>query len=1060
MADQKKTTGDLLWFLQEREKELNCLYRIDELLKDIDADIGDVCRGIIEAIPPGWQYPNVCEAKIILEGNTYKSVHFMETHWLQTADIEFQDTKIGEISVYYSEEMPTADEGPFLKQETKLLKAIADRISHFIFQKRMRQFYQEYQDARKELSGKKSEEWRIVLNLLKRTDKKMYLNISQKMLNHLCWSGIDEAEELLGNIGNINIRINGEMMRDENWPGQKNIMPSYEKLSDNIFKIAAKYLSGEQVLHNIQRWMLEDKSSFLVRVVNRNLSLGEVVDAIRKYQHLSPEGIELTPSTKRGVEVALIRRFLSNQPHFINTAKNYIGIGDFYEFIDHIIYSKESHGRLGGKSAGLFLAKKIIQKSKEATPELRGIKIPKTWYISSDVLLDFLGFNNLDEIVEQKYKDINQVRLEYPHIVQLFKNCRFPAEIVQWLATVLDEFSERPLIVRSSSLLEDRAGAAFSGKYKSLFIANKGTKQQRLEALIDAIAEVYASTFGPDPIEYRAEKGLLDFGEEMGIMIQEVVGSQVGDYFIPTFAGVAFSRNELRWSPRIKREDGLLRLVPGLGTRAVDRVSDDYPVLIAPEQVDLQVNVSIDERVRYAPKKIDVINLKTNKFETIKVAELLKKCGDQIPGINKIISIHEDNDLRKPLGLEMDFDKNNLVVTFEGLVEDNKFIKQISGLLKLLEKKLGMPVDIEFAHDGIDLYLLQCRPQSYSTDRAPAPIPRDFPKDKIVFSANRYVSNGRIPDISHIVYVDPLSYYKLSSRSELLEVGRAVSKLNKLLPKRKFILMGPGRWGSRGNIKLGVSVTYSDINNTAALIEIARKKGDYLPDLSFGTHFFQDLVESDIRYLPLYPDDRNIIFNEKFLNGSTNMLQEILPEHGHLADTIKLIDIAKAADGDVLYILMNAELDEALAILVKPTSESQPFEAQIKFSEEQSDNYWAWRLQMAEYIASQLDPDAYGVEGFYIFGSTKNATAGPNSDIDVLIHFRGTNKQRELLLHWLEGWSLCLDEINYFRTGYKTGGLLDVHLITDEDIANKTSYAVKISAVTDAAKPLLLKKHR
>ena len=1058
MSDQKKTTGDLLWFLQEREKELNCLYRIDELLQHYDADIGKVCQGIIEAIPPGWQYPNVCQAKIILEGNTYKSANFTETQWLQTAVIEFQDTKIGEISVYYTEEMPLADEGPFLKQETKLLQAIADRISHFIFQVRMKQFYQEYQKARQELTGKKSEEWRVVLNLLKRTDKKMYLNISQKMLNHLCWSGVDEAEELLGNIGNISLATNGEILRDENWPHQKGMMPSYEKLSDDIFKIAAKYLTNDQVLANIQRWMLEDKSSFLVRVVNRNLSLGEVVDAIRKYQHLSPEGIELTPSTERGVEVALTRRFLSNQPHFVNTAKNYLEISDFYEFIDHIIYSKESHGRLGGKSAGLFLAKKIIQKSKESSDELRDIKIPKTWYISSDILLDFLAYNNLDEIVEQKYKDINQVRLEYPHVVQLFKNCRFPADIVQWLSMVLDEFSDRPIIVRSSSLLEDRAGAAFSGKYKSLFIANKGTKQKRLEALTDAIAEVYASTFGPDPIEYRAEKGLLDFGEEMGIMIQEVVGSQVGDYFIPTFAGVAFSRNELRWSPRIKREDGLLRMVPGLGTRAVDRVSDDYPVLIAPGQVDLQVNVSIEEQVRYSPKKIDVINLKTNKFETIRVADLLKKYGEQIPGIGKVVSIHEDNDLRKPLGLEIDFEKNNLVCTFDGLLKDNKFTRQINGLLKLLEKKLGMPVDIEFAHDGIDLYLLQCRPQSYSTDREPATIPRDFPTEKIIFSANRYVSNGRISDISHIVYVDPLSYYNLSDKPLLMEVGRTVSKLNKILPKRKFILMGPGRWGSRGNIKLGVSVTYSDINNTAALIEIARKKGDYLPDLSFGTHFFQDLVESDIRYLPLYPDDTNIIFNETFLNDSTNILGKILPEYKHLADTVKVIDIPMVADGNVLQILMNAEADKALAILVQPTSEAQAGDSRQNFGDPQGNNYWAWRLEMATRIAASLDPAVYGVEGFYVFGSTKNATAGPNSDIDLLIHFRGTNKQRELLLHWLEGWSLCLDQINYFRTGYKTGGLLDIHLITDKDIASKTSYAVKIGAVTDAARPLSLKK--
>ena len=121
-------------------------------------------------------------------------------------------------------------------------------------------------------------------------------------------------------------------------------------------------------------------------------------------------------------------------------------------------------------------------------------------------------------------------------------------------------------------LLEDSFGAAFAGKYKSLFIANQGSKKERLAELIDAIAEVYASTFGPDPIEYRREQGLLDYHEEMGILIQEVVGKKVGDYFFPAFAGVALSNNEFRWSNRIKLEDGLVRMVPGLGTRAVDRV--------------------------------------------------------------------------------------------------------------------------------------------------------------------------------------------------------------------------------------------------------------------------------------------------------------------------------------------------------------------------------------------------------------------------------------------------------------------------------------------------------
>jgi len=523
---------------------------------------------------------------------------------------------------------------------------------------------------------------------------------------------------------------------------------------------------------------------------------------------------------------------------------------------------------------------------------------------------------------------------------------------------------------------------------------------------------------------------------------------------------VAFSRNEFRWSPRIKREDGLLRLVPGLGTRAVDRTSDDYPVLIAPGQTGLRVNITIDEIVRYSPKKMDVINLKTNTFETINIRDLLKAFGDQIPGIDKIISIFDGHHIRKPLGKNIDFECDDLVVTFEGLVGNTQFINQIQTMLKLIEEKLGMPVDIEFASDGKDFYLLQCRPQSYGVGSSPSPIPKDISKDKIVFSANRYVSNGRVPDITHVVYVDPSKYDELSDPADLAEVGRAVGNLNKLLPRRRFILMGPGRWGSRGDIKLGVRVTYSDINNTAVLIEIARKKGNYLPDLSFGTHFFQDLVEAEIRYLPLYPDDDGIIFNENFLRGADNILPDVLPEFAHLEDTIRLIDIPRSTGGRILRVLMNADLDEAMGVLAESSSEGQSSVVSKEYQEKQPGNFWAWRLRMAEHIASRLDPQRFGVKGLYVFGSTKNATAGPGSDIDMLVHFQGAKSQREELMLWLEGWSLCLDEMNYLQTGFKTGGLLDVHIVTDEDIANKTSYAVKIGAITDAARPLPLQKHQ
>ncbi|MEW6050404.1 MAG: PEP/pyruvate-binding domain-containing protein [Candidatus Zixiibacteriota bacterium] len=1059
MNNPHDNLDNLIWFLKERQKELNCLYTIEEILSRHDTDIAHVCEAVIKAIPPGWQYPEVCDATITLNDKTYQSPGFVDSPWRLSAPITVGEKPVGRICVYYTHERPVADDGPFLKEEAKLIRTIADRFGHYLMYSQMKHVLHEWQTAKDNMPADRRGEWRVVLDLLRETDKNLYLSISHKMLNHLCWSGVEEAKKLVRYYSPDARQEEDELLRDSNIPHQRrSMLLSNDFLSDETFQIASDHMSDDEILAFIQGRIQEDKLSFLVRALNRNLPLTEIADAIRRYHRIAPSVMEFGLPTLRGVHAALIRRFFSEQMQFVNVAKNYIEIEDFYKVLQNIIFTAESSGKLGGKSAGLYLAASILRLAGKTNELLAKVKTPKTWYITSDALMSFMHYNNLEEIVEQKYKEIDQVRLEYPHVVQTFKNSHFPPEILKGLSVALDDLGDRPLIVRSSSLLEDRMGSAFSGKYKSLFLANQGDKKVRLEALTDAIAEVYASTFGPDPIEYRAERNLLDFYEEMGIMIQEVVGTRIGDYFLPAYAGVAFSHNEFRWSPRIKREDGLLRLVPGLGTRAVDRLSDDYPVLIAPGQPGLRVNVTIDEAIRYSPKKADLINLRTNRFETVEMNDLIRQHGNAMPNISEIVSLFSDDHLHSYFDPSADLTTEQALVTFEGLLTRTSFVKQIQAILRELEEKIGTPVDIEFACDGQDFYLLQCRPQSSSEIAGGAVIPHDLPTERVVFSANRYVSNGRVPDITHIVYVDPQKYNELTDRSTMLEVGRVIGRLNKVLPKRQFILMGPGRWGSRGDIKLGVSVTYSDINNTASLVEIARKKGNYTPDLSFGTHFFQDLVEANIRYLPLYPDEPGVMFNEVFLTGAANILRDIVPEYEYLSDTVRLIDIPSSANGQVLQLLMNADLDQAIAVLAPPRSYADKSAAPCPQEEQVTESAWRWRLRAAEHIASQLDPQRFGVKGLYIFGSTKNATAGPRSDIDLLIHVGGTDLQCEMLKIWLEGWSLALDDMNYRRTGYKSGGLLDVHIITDDDIARKTSYAAKINAVTDAARPLQMSR--
>ena len=905
----------ILEALQERAKELSCLYRVHEICNLTDASLDEILRNVVEVLPHGWQHPGDCAARIQTEGIVCETPGLAVTPWAQSAPIRVQGETAGTVEVFYGKAFPAADEGPFLKEERKLLETVAERLGQLLLQRHLLDSLQALPGPPSLPLPRPRGDWRIIVDFLRKTDPHLLVRVSRRMINHLCWNGVAAAQDLLPKFAGVRP---GEEP-DENRPTARRSLDSLRGVAEEAFRIAAEHLSSEEIVALIQKWIKDEKAGFLTEAVeNQGTSLTEIAEALGRFQNAGLEDRELSRAIQVELRVGLARRFLTDDLDFINTAKDYIEVRDFFDLTRRVVCPPRSHGRLGGKGSGLFLATQIARKSHEFSDLLGDIRIPKTWYVTSDGILNFIEFNELEDLYNRKYLEIDQVRREYPHVVQVFKNSNFSPEIVKGLSVALDDFEDHPLVVRSSSLLEDRVGAAFSGKYKSLFLANQGTKAERLAALMDAVAEVYASVFGPDPIEYRAERGLLDVHEEMGILIQEVVGTRVGKFFLPTFAGVAFSNNEFRWSARIRREDGLVRLVPGLGTRAVDRLSDDYPVLVAPGQPGLRVNVTVDEIVRYSPRRVDVINLESRTFETVELADLIACCGPDLPGAEDVLSVCEDDRLHRPMLVDWETKRSRLVATFDGLLSATPFLARIRSLLKLLAEATGGPVDIEFASDGKDLYLLQCRPQSFADAEASEPIPRDLVPARVVFEARKFVSHGRVPEITHVVYVDPDGYHALPDLTSLKRVGRAVGRLNKVLPKRRFILIGPGRWGSRGDVKLGVPVGYSDINNTAVLIEVARRRGGYVPDLSFGTHFFQDLVEASIRYLPLFPDDPDILFGEEFLRTAPNALAALAPEFADLGGVVRVIDVPRATNGLVLRVVMDAEADRAVGFLSPP----------------------------------------------------------------------------------------------------------------------------------------------
>jgi pyruvate, water dikinase len=599
----------------------------------------------------------------------------------------------------------------------------------------------------------------------------------------------------------------------------------------------------------------------------------------------------------------------------------FLQLDDLGTRMHRVNFQVNKGNKIYNQRSDLLLAVQALKTVEMDNPLLEDIKIPKTWYFTSDIASRLIGCHKLEDLMEQNHYDLREIQHKDPCILDVFKNQPPPEEMINTLSLALDDIGDVPLIVRSTSLFQEQPQSSDKGELSPIYIPNQGTRKKRLAELVDAIKTILSSRLEQDQIEKRNEEGREEDQNEITILIQEVVGAQVGPYYLPAFAGVGFSKNEFRWSSRIKYDDGLVIMVPGLGTRAIDRMNDDYPAVIVPGQPGLRVNVSAREILRYSPAKAGVINLETRKFEIIEFGELLKAYGKQYPLAQHIISIRDQDYIRNPGFSLIDFQNEEFIVSFEGLFIRTPFLKRIQALFEYLQEALGYPVEIEFAHDGTDLYLLQCRAQWSKPEKSPPDIPQTIALENIIFTATHDISNASLTNIKYLVYVDPQKYSELVHYEEMLLIGRAIGKLNQELPRRKFILIGPGRWGSKGDIRLGVNVLFPDINNTLMLIEIARWQGEFKPEPSFGNHFFLDLVKSSIHYLALYPDRPGNTLNDQVLTSQSNQLEKILPEYKDLGEIIKVIDFPRSFDGKALQIWMNAEQQKALAALVLPENE-------------------------------------------------------------------------------------------------------------------------------------------
>jgi hypothetical protein len=637
--------------------------------------------------------------------------------------------------------------------------------------------------------------------------------------------------------------------------------------------------------------------------------------------------IESMPPAERGklearlreAKVVLIRTIISDQLRYINVAKEWFTISDLV----HIRQRKIGAGKIGGKAAGMLLAARILEDLTEG-PMKVCLHTPESYFIGSDEMYNFMSINNLVHWNDQKYKSEEEMREEFPQIERDFLAGSFPPDLLQHLQTLLSTVGSQPLIVRSSSLLEDNFGTSFAGKYDSIFLPNQADPHQNLLALTRAIASIYASTLNPSALLYRRSRGLQDYDERMALLIQVVRGERFGQYFMPHGAGVAFSRNLYRWAPQIRREDGFVRMVWGMGTRAVDRVGSDYPRLVALSHPMLRPNTSPKLIQRYSQQFVDLIDLKDNSFKTLPISEVL---DSHYGPLRYVAQVYEPEGYFTSLKSNVVSPEGQLVVTFEELLRGTSFADTMREMLHLLERSYRAPVDMEFTlhmipgQDGrgkpnICIDILQCRPQSYLMDSEQVPLPSNLPPEKVVFATTFMVPQGCIEGVEWVVYVPYETYFHMADNASRVALARVIGKVNAALRGKNFICVGPGRWGS-SNADLGVPVVYGDIYNARALVEVTGQGvgTGLVPEPSLGTHFFQDLLEAQIYPLALYLEDPGSQFQRGFFYDMPNHLARMIPGSEDMQPVLRLIHVPDFAPGARMKIVMNDDRSTAIAFL-------------------------------------------------------------------------------------------------------------------------------------------------
>ncbi len=594
----------------------------------------------------------------------------------------------------------------------------------------------------------------------------------------------------------------------------------------------------------------------------------------------------------------------------------------YFEVSDLISISKRmiGTGLIGGKSVGMLLAQSILMKTDRKWE--KKLESHDSFFIGSDLFYTYVIENDCWWQRRQIQRDPGDHMYEKAEEIQKkLLTGKFPSNIIDQFREILNYFGQSPIIVRSSSLLEDAYGNAFSGKYESIFCANHGTPEQRLNAFIDAVRTVYASTMSKDALSYRLHRGLLNKDEQMALLVQRVSGEYYGDYYFPQIAGVGYSFNPFVWNSKIDPEEGVLRLVFGLGTRAVEQHGNDYTRIVAVNAPLLRPEATFEEVRKHTQKIVDVLDMRDNSHKSVEFEQVAKSTSD-LPMDIFASNDTETEERAKSMNLK---DVFTWILTFDNLLSNTKFISDMRKLMKTLEKAYNHPVDIEFTGNFIDdkdyrINIVQCRPFQFTREVRDIQSPKNVKQENIILkTCGPIIGHSVSKRIDRIIYILPSKYGEMSMQARY-SVASMIGDITNLerenSEKPNILLIGPGRWGTKMPA-LGIPVSFAQIKNASVLCEIVAMHEGLTPDISLGTHFFNDLVEMEVLYMAIYPKNKDYILNEKLLMVAPNKLESLIPDSKKWADSIYVADTSDMKKGYSVFMHVNALVQEGMVLLSK-----------------------------------------------------------------------------------------------------------------------------------------------